>query len=537
MEETERQLAREREEAQAMLARQQEEMDAKNAQIQKLLGDDKAKAQQALEAERAAMLLVQRDLEAELRRRSEEAEALKSAQKRQKRDTEQLHDYLVSMMPLIQEANMVSEELGKDCYFELKMLSQNAIHGQGRMHRNSLQDVHGQHAATTVAVRVVDRLTNSSRIWSRDKFHERIFAIRDYYQRALAEAHAGGDDDALGVHGDSDDPFADDQAGVILGHAHIYLESLWWLLPVQLSSPVIDYKGKSEGRLTVDIRMLSADGSELSLPDGSPGERMEQFVGKKALLVVEVVEATGLPAHLQDYYVQYLDLYETVHRTRVADNKTSQRRFDFRHEALMEINKDLEEKLLSETLSFQVWGRESAAFQQRPATVAAGTRQRKERLLQQREAQLAAREASLALAGHGVGGQGGGGPDVLALEEEDPDDSGSDSPGFAQIGHYQSGGAVDRLDLSDDDQDDSQDLPGHSVRQGRRASGVRFAPTGADGDGVEANQELIQALAKEKAEKDALAAQLESQRKQQEELEAKLKQLQEKPKSRACCVM
>ena len=40
-----------------------------------------------------------------------------------------------------------------------------------------------------------------------------------------------------------------------------------------------------------------------------------------------------------------------------------------------------------------------------------------------------------------------------------------------------------------------------------------------------------------KAEKDALAAQLESQRKQQEELEAKLKQLQEKPKSRACCVM
>ena len=118
---------------------------------------------------------------------------------------------------------------------------------------------------------------------------------------------------------------------------------------------------------------------------------------------------------------------------------------------------------------------------------------------------------------------------MLALEEEDPDDSGSDSPGFAQIGHYQSGGAVDRLDLSDDDDDDSQDLPGHSVRQGRRASGVRFAPTGAD--------ELIQALAKEKAEKDALAAQLESQRKQQEELEAKLKQLQEKPKSRACCVM
>ena len=37
----------------------------------------------------------QQELEAELRRRSEEAEALKSAQKRQKRDNEQLHDYLV----------------------------------------------------------------------------------------------------------------------------------------------------------------------------------------------------------------------------------------------------------------------------------------------------------------------------------------------------------------------------------------------------------------------------------------------------------
>ncbi len=74
------------------------------------------------------------------------------------------------MLPLIQEANMISEELDKGCIFELKLVDEHAIQGQGRVKRSMLET--GQR--TTIAVRVENADLASSRMWSREKFLDRF---------------------------------------------------------------------------------------------------------------------------------------------------------------------------------------------------------------------------------------------------------------------------------------------------------------------------------------------------------------------------
>ena len=54
--------------------------------------------------------------------------------------------------------------------------------GHGRLRKASLTE---DHENMTIGINVVDSLFNRSRMWSRDKFTERIFAIRDYYQKSI----------------------------------------------------------------------------------------------------------------------------------------------------------------------------------------------------------------------------------------------------------------------------------------------------------------------------------------------------------------
>jgi hypothetical protein len=332
MEETERQLIKEKQDAADKAARLQKDLEERDAQLQKMVGESKVQAEKALEEERAAFMAEQKKWEEEVARRTREAEALRAVQARQKRDKDELQDQIVTMMPLIQEANMVSDELSKGCYLELKVLNQDALEGQRRMKRRSLVSDGVVAQSTTIAVRVLDRHRNTSRLWSRDKFFDRIFAIRDYYQCAMR--CLGGDAEAeaelRAIDEQGNDPFFDDVQGVIIGHVHVLLESLWWLFPIEISSPVIDYKGLSEGKLKLDIRILGEDHQELVLPDGSPGENIEQFFGQTALLVIEILEATGLPAHMTDFYVQFHDLLEGDHRTPTAAGSSANRRFNYK---------------------------------------------------------------------------------------------------------------------------------------------------------------------------------------------------------------
>eukprot|EP00961_Rhodomonas_salina_P202751 2735303-Rhodomonas_salina.3 len=87
---------------------------------------------------------------------------------------------------------------------------------------------------SALAVRVHDTRTDASQIWTREKFMDRIYAIRDYYHRMVV----GDDEDEADV----EDPFFDEQESHLVGTSLVYLDSLYYLFDVDMTTPIIDYK-------------------------------------------------------------------------------------------------------------------------------------------------------------------------------------------------------------------------------------------------------------------------------------------------------
>lgn len=215
IEEAETRLQQEREEVQKKLEEQQLIIQKKDEEMKSLVGKEKEEAQKKFEAEERALLERQKQLEEQLRHREEEAEQLRAQQSKKRRENELLHDRIVSMLPLIHEANMISEELDKGCKFELKIVQRNVMETRQRMRRNSIGSLQNEN---TIAVRVVDTFTEKNRLWSREKFMDRIYSMRDYYHREIHLLDSEEEDSK------KEDPFRDVDDDVVLGHAHVYLE-------------------------------------------------------------------------------------------------------------------------------------------------------------------------------------------------------------------------------------------------------------------------------------------------------------------------
>ena len=138
----------------------------------------------------------------------------------------------------------------------------------------------------------------------------------------------------------------------LVGHTHIFLQSLWWLIPIDTTSPVLDYRGRPTGKLSVSIRVASEQGTDLFLPGqpGVPGEYIMQFEGKNVRLEIEIIGATGLPGTMQNCFLRYVDFLDESQEVSLMPLTGPPQVL-----TLM-VDKGLENKLLTESLCFQVWG-------------------------------------------------------------------------------------------------------------------------------------------------------------------------------------
>ena len=138
----------------------------------------------------------------------------------------------------------------------------------------------------------------------------------------------------------------------LVGHTHIFLQSLWWLIPINTTSPVLDYRGRPTGKLSVSIRVASEQGTDLFLPGqpGVPGEYIMQFEGKNVRLEIEIIGATGLPGTMQNCFLRYVDFLDESQEVSLMPLTGPPQVL-----TLM-VDKGLENKLLTESLCFQVWG-------------------------------------------------------------------------------------------------------------------------------------------------------------------------------------
>uniref|UniRef100_A0AAA9T234 Kinesin-like protein 6 n=1 Tax=Bos taurus TaxID=9913 RepID=A0AAA9T234_BOVIN len=148
-------------------------------------------------------------------------------------------DY-VKLMPLVAEANQMSEELKKGLNMELKVKNL------------ASSDSRGCDLQKEVTVKVTHQRTHQVWIWSKAKFINRKFLMEELYQRFL-----DGEDSQVAQE---DDPFWDPVEVVHLGSAHIWLQSLAYCMKFEEQVEFLNCDGLEEAVLHIHIKPCSPTG-------------------------------------------------------------------------------------------------------------------------------------------------------------------------------------------------------------------------------------------------------------------------------------
>ncbi|XP_011359174.1 kinesin-like protein KIF28P [Pteropus vampyrus] len=148
-------------------------------------------------------------------------------------------DY-VKLMPLVAEANQMSEELKKELKMELKVKNL------------ASSDSRGCDLQKEVMVKVTNQRTHEVWIWSKAKFINRKFLMEELYQRFL-----DGEDSHVVQE---DDPFWDPVQVVHLGSAHIWLQPLAYCMKFEEQAEFLNCEGLEEAVLHIRITPCSPAG-------------------------------------------------------------------------------------------------------------------------------------------------------------------------------------------------------------------------------------------------------------------------------------
>ncbi|XP_044866259.1 kinesin-like protein KIF28P [Mauremys mutica] len=149
------------------------------------------------------------------------------------------HDY-IKLMPLVAEANQMSEELKKELKLELKVKNL------------ASSDSRGYDLQKEVIVKVTNKITNQVWVWSKAKFINRKFLMEEVYQHFL-----DGEDVYVGQ---DRDPFWDPVEVIHLGSAHVWLQSLAYCMKLEEQTEVLNSEGMEEAILLINIAPCSSDG-------------------------------------------------------------------------------------------------------------------------------------------------------------------------------------------------------------------------------------------------------------------------------------
>ncbi|XP_036925413.1 kinesin-like protein KIF28P [Sturnira hondurensis] len=148
-------------------------------------------------------------------------------------------DY-IELMPLVAEANQMSEELKKGLKMELKVKNL------------ASSDSRGYDLQKEVMVKVTNQRTHEVWVWSKAKFINRKFLMEELYQRFL-----DGEDSHVAQE---DDPFWDPVEAVHLGSAHVWLQPLAYRMELEEQVAFLGCDGREEAVLHVHVRPCSPTG-------------------------------------------------------------------------------------------------------------------------------------------------------------------------------------------------------------------------------------------------------------------------------------
>lgn len=185
-------------------------------------------------------------------------------------DMQRIRDDLVSLLPMIAEANAISEELHKSILFELVVKS-------GASH--DLND-----REKKVMVKMTDSVNMFVWLWSREKFINRKYLMQELYQDWV---------DGNPIDNDPEkDPFWDPPEDFFLGSVYVYLQSLAYAIDIDETMSITNYQGLEEGVLQVGIYPCDPSGNPMTedMFVSAPAE----LLSKRLDFLVKIPYARGI---------------------------------------------------------------------------------------------------------------------------------------------------------------------------------------------------------------------------------------------------
>lgn len=425
------QKRKEFEELEAKLAAQAEEQ-RKEAAAQgeaaiKAKEEELLKAQQEAKAqwekEQAKMKKQQEELAAKLKAQIKETERVGRRKQREMRERSLLDEKLLKTIPLVNEANAISDELGKGMVFSVKLMANQsaalrevkqidtdseASGGEEEKKGDDDDDEDADKRVLDTEVFVRVEYTTEKRpvsMWVYDKFMGRLYSMREMYTQWVEV----GRDIGLLDYTEDTDPFWDPIEAQLIGRSTIYLDSLVYCLGIKEATPIIDYKGKEEGELLVRIIPHTTEKPPMTEEEEDEqecAENIDQLKGQKIGITVCVDSARGLPASRStDCHVEFrFFLEESPVTTPVYEFKTINPKWEFQHTFWPVVTDELVKYVSTDAIEFEIYGnmdKEGAATAPRPVTAAAKTRQELDELREnlrtaqvERDEALEAREAA-----------------------------------------------------------------------------------------------------------------------------------------------
>jgi len=252
-----------------------------------------------------------------------------------------LQEDLISIMPMVNEANAISEELDKKKVFEIALVSPQARGLAG--------------GRTYVMVKMKDLTNSNFWMWDRNKFINRKYKMQEMYQNF--------------IDGDTDwdlpqevDPFyenTDDE--VLIGQCQVYLKCLTYRIGFEESIIITDYQAKEKGFLQVEMHPLTNTGEMIGDDDDDYFvDEPSELIGQELNYEIKIVGAKGLPTKLSKSVYCKFQLYlntETHSTDPISDtcNPDWHWKRKFKHAPVTE---QLLSYLTDDVLVIEVWGKQ-----------------------------------------------------------------------------------------------------------------------------------------------------------------------------------
>lgn len=203
-------------------------------------------------------------------------------------------------IPLVNEANAICTELGQPLRYSLKLEAKRSLDDDGFTEH------------TDIWVRVVNLEDDLEVLWDVETLTEALYTMREIYNQFMRSG------EIVIPRNKDENPFHLVPNGpTLIGTARLYLQPCFFLLPINESTAIIDYKGEHKGQIYVNlIPIPPRDEDTMNLKEEElffDEEELSELKGEPLSLRLEVKKCMGLPQkYSRNVHVGYKFFYDTT---------------------------------------------------------------------------------------------------------------------------------------------------------------------------------------------------------------------------------